>query len=129
MKVLIFLLFLSSTYASQFQSYIDEGCDKVIVDLAKEYLNSNKSEKNLMIDLVLQDKYNNFFTLNSNSLTFCGVKDLEQGSWGIPRFVELCAEVNDYRGNSRSASLYLKTQGNLFCDNEKVLGFEDIWLD
>jgi hypothetical protein len=124
LTLLITLVSLNS-FGSQFQAYLDEGCDQVMETLAKDYLSKDKS----VYDQKLSQKYNNHLTVDAASATFCGVKDLGQGSYDVTRFVKICVDVLDFKKNAKAAVIYLRTQGDLFCDNESVLSLEDIWLD
>lgn len=114
-----------SIFANQTQTYIEEGCDTVMEKMTVKYLSKNQTK----LDKLVSKKYNNFYTIDAASVEFCGVKDLDRGSYDVTRFVKVCVDVLDFKKNSKPASVYLKTKGDFFCENEEVLSFEDIWLD
>lgn len=122
---LIYLTFNMSVFASQTQTYIEEGCDSVMEKMSTKFLAKNQIKLNKLVS----KKYNNSYTIDAASVEFCGVRDLDQGSYSVTRFVKLCVDVLDFKKNSKDAVVYLKTKGDFFCENEEVLSFEDIWLD
>lgn len=124
---MIFIALISSfsLFASQLQTYEEVGCDLVMEEIASNYISKHLHQLNHLVS----KKYQNNYRLDASQISLCGVNDLDQGSYSIERFAKFCLNVLDYRRNPLSATIYLKTEGDMFCEGEKVLSFEDIWLD
>lgn len=92
-----------------------EGCDKILVTLAQTYLNDNA-------DLLksFEEQTQTGRALDVTSLELCKSIDLDPGSFDLNRETTFCNESGD--------SITLNTNGNLYCDGEKVLSIKSLTL-
>lgn len=72
--------------------------------------------------------YGKVVTLIQDSLQFCGVDDVNQGSYNLTRNVTLCVDVTDETKRVTTGAVYVTTRGNMFCDDEELKTIEGIWI-
>lgn len=112
--LLISLLHQPSTASSAPLSILEEhGCVTVFEQLATEFL----SDEDQIRAYALFYNVGDLSTLNLQGLELIEVKDLVPGSFNLSRSITL--------GND-NYSVSLLTNGNLYCENEKILGITSI---
>ena len=67
-------------------------------------------------------------TLDKSSFQFCGITDLDQGSYDIDRAVSFCADIVNKNGHKFSATVFTKTNGDMFCENETLVSLDGVWV-
>jgi hypothetical protein len=109
-KLTLALTFLLSTSAYSGDS---KDCPARFTDIAKNFLNGHAD----LVDAFAL-KAHSYRSLDIDNLEFCGAHDLVPGSWNLTREVTLCSKEGD--------QVKLFTKGELWCDDEKVLGISEI---
>ncbi len=104
---------------NQTEYYKRTSCAGKMVDLVKERFASFTVEVISGGDVL---------TLDKQSLRFCGIDDIDQGSYNIERSLTLCAEFLDKQGASWSGSVYAITEGDMFCEGERLLEIKGFWV-
>lgn len=96
-----FIIYLLSTNLFAYQ--MEPDCEKVMVNFAKQAIKQSEHPG-----------------IKLNSAYVCSAKDLTPGSWDIEREVKVCGKDQ----SNNNIFVTLKTKGNYFCENEKLLGYK-----
>ncbi|WP_141734315.1 hypothetical protein [Oligoflexus tunisiensis] len=91
------------------------GCDTKLEQLARDYLQANA-----VLVSIYEDQSPSGRRLDASTLKLCSSHDLDPGSWNLRRETGFCNEQGD--------RVEFYTYGNLWCDDEVVLGIKTMSL-
>jgi hypothetical protein len=119
MKSLAFSLVLAisspAALSAPLETLQKHGCHTKLEQLARDYL-----EANSVLVSIYEDQSPSGSRLDPTLLKLCSSQDLDPGSWNLRRVTGFCSEQGD--------RVELYTYGNLWCDDEEVLGIKSISL-
>lgn len=105
----------SVAHATPIDLLKENGCDQTLEALAKKYLKDNA-----ILVSIYEDQSKTNRSLDIDALVLCASTDLDPGSWNLRRETAFCNKAAD--------KVTLFTYGNLYCDDEQVLGVKSISL-
>jgi hypothetical protein len=94
-------------------------CAQKMENLIREFF------KNRTVQVV---SYGDTLTVDQSSIRFCGVDDQDQGSYDIDRHLTLCVDVLSADRKSWTGAIYATSNGDMFCDQERLVSVDGIWV-
>ena len=104
----------SVSAANQSQVYREVGCDKVVEQLTKRYLQTNTVE--------LTEKHARLSDVDVTSLEFLAAKDIGQGSYDMERELTFSMNARGHHNNDYVVLIQVKSEGDMLCEDEEILG-------
>jgi hypothetical protein len=127
LKVLAFLAISSMSanlWSAQIDYYKGTDCDDKLVQITTDFL----AEMKTSVDDVISKNLGEKVELNLETLQLCDIQDQDPGSYDIRRKVTFCADIVDEIKVASSTSVYVMTEGDMFCEGEKVVSYLGTWV-